>query len=76
METQLSACSDALVHTLKQKEVAKELLRQESDHSRNLAAQVHQLQALNKFVGWSLQAVVNDAAKVCVFIPLLPCLCF
>ncbi len=64
MERQLTACSDALAHTLKQKDVAKEMLRLESERTSKLSGQVQQLQALTKYVGWSLQAVISDTKKV------------
>jgi len=60
LEHQLGQCNEGLAQCIKQKDVAKEMLRQESEHSRQLSLQIQQMQALSKFVGWSLQAVIKE----------------
>jgi len=63
LEHQLGQCNEGLAHCIKQKDVAKEMLRQESENSRQLSMQIQQMQALSKFVGWSLQAVIKETSN-------------
>jgi len=62
LEHQLVQCNEGLAQCIKQKDVAKEMLRRESENSRGLSVQIQQMRALSKFVGWSLQAVIKEAA--------------
>jgi len=62
MEKNLISCNEALAHTLKQKEVAKELLRQEGEKSRQLQAQAQQRSATAQYTSHVLRQLLVDVA--------------